>query len=116
MEGASLEDNHIKDILKRIDRIENLLQNNDYIKQDEFNNISNQLQELARQVTNVDKEYAVDKVRNANTLELVNTLSTNLDVLRQEIKDNDVGKKERLDKYVVPIVSSVLAFVLGKFL
>lgn len=110
-----MENNHINDILKRINRIENLIQNNDYIKQDEFNKLSEQLHELTKQITNIDKDYAVDKVRNTNTLEMVNALSKNLDKLEQEMKDNDVGKKERLDKYIVPIVSSVLAFILGKF-
>lgn len=111
-----MDNNHIDDILKRIDRIENLLQNNDYIKQDEYNKLNEQLQELIKQVTNIDKEYAVDKVRNANAIEMVNKLSDNLEKLKEELKAEDSGKKERLDRYVVPIISAILAFVFGKLM
>lgn len=114
-EGARLETNQIKDLLYRIRKLEEVIQDNDYVKQEKYDILSKELDGIEKQLTELDKTYAVDKVRNKQLFETVNSLSQELENFKKSIKDDNNSKKEMGEKILLILLGSIVTFIMGRF-
>ena len=110
-----MEANQVKDLLYRIRKLEEVVQNNNYVKQEKYDILSNELGEIEKQLANLDKIYAVDKESNKQLFKTVNDLSTELDAFKKSIKDDSNSKKEMGEKILLIILGSIVTFIMGKF-
>ncbi|XWX29896.1 hemolysin [Staphylococcus phage PG-2021_40] len=110
-----METNQIKDLLYRIRKLEEVIQNNDYVKQEKYDILSKELDGIEKQLTELDKTYAVDKVRNKQLFETVNSLSQELENFKKSIKDDNNSKKEMGEKILLILLGSIVTFIMGRF-
>ena len=107
-----MENNQLNDLLDRVREVESILRNSDYVDRKSHQKL---IDDIQKEVVKLDKNYAVDKTKNEQLFKMFNDLSKELEEFKKSIDTDNDSKKELGEKILLGLLSSIIAFVIGKF-
>lgn len=110
-----MESNQLNDLLNRVREVESIIRNSDYVDRTSHQKLIDELHDIQKEVVQLDKNYAVDKTKNEQLFKMFNDLSKELEDFKKSIDTDNDSKKELGEKILLGLLSSIIAFVIGKF-